>query len=228
MTGFIKIRDILRVINLPAIVKKDHISKEIILEKPEQILPRAEEISLNMNKGKNQMKDTSPMDRSVFMKMPLHTEMIPEEKFLHTREIAKGTNTTIPIDLTDIGENPVALTIDTAIVTTKMDRALLLTEENRQNIRKETPDNLQQEMDNLNSVEDHHQEIVEKTNAEDVELQDTQQTNAKCSPIGGANLVTVGYSTEEETAIVLMEHLSQRWSLKKEEEKTRKLIDICT
>ena len=88
------------------------------------------------------------------MKMPLHTAMIPEEKLLHTREKAEGTNTTVPIDLTDIGENPVALTIDTAIITTKIDRALLLTEEIPQSHKGETPGNLQQGMDNLNSVED--------------------------------------------------------------------------
>ena len=112
MTEFIKIRDILRMKNLPAIMEKNHISKEIILEKPEETLPRTEEISLNMSKTKAQMEDTSPMDQNVIMMMPLHTKMIPEEKLLHTREKAEGTNTTIPIDLTDIGGNPVALAIE--------------------------------------------------------------------------------------------------------------------
>ena len=129
--GIIKRGDIPEVTDLHAIVEKNHISEEIILEKPKENLPEAEKISLNMSREEDQMTDTGPMDQSVIMKMPLHTEVIPEEELLHTVEKAEETSTTVTINLTDIGENPVALTIDTAIITTETDRALLLTEESQ-------------------------------------------------------------------------------------------------
>ena len=124
MIGIIRRKDIPEVIDLHATVEISHISEEIILENPKEILPKAEEISQNMSPEEDQVKNAGHMDQNVIMEILLHTEVITEGELHHTVEKAEGTNTTATINLIDIEENPAALMIDTAMITAEKDRAL--------------------------------------------------------------------------------------------------------
>ena len=191
-----------------ATMEISRISTDIILESTEEVLPKTEVISQDMSKEEDLEINTGHTVPSVTIEMLLHTEVEAEEELPHTAQV-EGTKTTTTTSLKDTEENPVALDIDTVMMAGAIDRALDLTEECQWNIRDKTPDNHQQGVDNLNSEEDLHQEMVERktSNVGDVEQLATRQTDAKCFPIGEENLVIVVCSTKDETATVPMEHL---------------------
>ena len=157
-------------IDLHAIMERSHTEEtilenpeeeEIILESPEEVLPKTEVISQNMSKEEDQEINISHMDLSVTMVMLLHTEVMVGEELHHIIEKVEGTNTATTTGLKDTEENPVALVTDTIMITEGTDRALELPEEGQGNIKEKIPDNHQLEVDNLNIVEDQHQEMVE-------------------------------------------------------------------
>ena len=206
-----RIEDIQEEIDPHATMEISRTSTETILE-TEEVLPKTEVISQGMSKAEDQEINTSHTVPSVTIGMLLHTEVEAEEELPHTAQV-EGTKTTTPTGLTDTEENPVALDIDTVMMTGPTDRALDLTEECQWNIRDKIPDNHQQGVANPNSAEDLHQQMVERktSNVGDVEQLATRQTDAKCFPIGEENLAIVDCFTNAETATVPLEFFSRRW-----------------
>ena len=197
-------------IGLHATMVISHISEEIILESPEEVLPKTEVIHQDMSREEDLEINISHMDLSVTMVMLLHSEVMAGEELHHIIEKVEGTNTATATGLTVTEEeNPVALDTDTLMRTEETDRALDLSEEGQENIKDRITDNHQLEVSSLNSVEDQYQEKVEMgiSNVGDVEIEVTSLRNAKCFPIGGANPVIVACFTEGETATLTMEHL---------------------
>ena len=203
-----RIGDIQEKIDPHATITISRTSTEIILESPEEVLPKTEVISQGKSKDEDQETNTGHTVLSVTMVMFLHTEVEIEEELPHTAQV-EGTKATATTSLRDTEENPVALEPDTVMIAGVTDRALDPTEECQWNIKEEIPESHQQGVDNLSSDKGLHLEMVEKkiSSVGDVEELATRLIGAKCSPIGEENLVIVVCSTNDETATVPMEHL---------------------
>ena len=154
--------DILEVTDLHTKIRIGHISEEIILGSPEEVLPNTEVTNPDMSPEEDLVTNINHMDLTVTMVMLLHTEVMAGEVLHHTMETVGETSTITTTDLKDTEENPVALLTDTTTTTEEIDRALDLPEEGQWSVKGEIPDSLQLEVDHLNSAEDQHQEIIMK------------------------------------------------------------------
>ena len=93
-------------------VKRNHISKEIVLEKHTEILPEPEMASKE-NQEDVQVTNTDHMELSVTTEILLHTEIMEE-----------GNKAKALINLIGIEENPAALVIIITEMTEETDRVL--------------------------------------------------------------------------------------------------------